>query len=225
MPAVADTRAPQHRSPRRSTRSVLLAALGVGLAGLALPGSPATTTAAAEAPAALVGLSAAVAVAPEPNPIAFRPPARPATALRRHPATASRSRALTGRWVRPVAAGIVSPYGPRWGGWHPGIDFGARYGTPIHVVGDGVVIGAGYLAGESGYGQIVLVRHAGGVITAYAHMSKVLAHRGQHVLAGDVLGLVGATGHVTGPHLHFEVRIGGRKVNPVPWLRAHGIRV
>ncbi|HTL24045.1 MAG TPA: M23 family metallopeptidase, partial [Mycobacteriales bacterium] len=98
-------------------------------------------------------------------------------------------------------------------------------GARIHVVGDGVVIGAGYLPGEGGYGQIVLVRHAPGVITAYAHMSRVLAHAGQRVHAGDVLGLVGATGHVTGPHLHFEVRLHGSKVNPRPWLRAHGIYV
>lgn len=229
MPAAADTRAPQPHHPRRSARFVLLAALGAGLAGLALPGGP-VASAAATPPPVLVGLSSpAGAVLREPNPARFapaaRPPARPVARPRVVPPRADRSRPLTGRWVRPVEAPIVSPYGPRWGSWHPGVDFGARYGTPIHVVGDGVVIGAGYLAGESGYGQIVLVRHAGGVITAYAHMSRVLAHRGQRVLAGDVLGLVGATGHVTGPHLHFEVRIGGRKIDPVPWLRAHGVRV
>ncbi|MDP9181789.1 MAG: M23 family metallopeptidase, partial [Actinomycetota bacterium] len=92
-------------------------------------------------------------------------------------------------------------------------------------VGAGTVVGAGYLADEGGYGQIVLVRHRGGVITAYAHMSKVLVHAGERVRAGEVIGKVGSTGHVTGPHLHFEVRIGGQKVNPVPWLRRHGVSV
>jgi len=193
---------------------VLLAALGGGLLGLALPdSSPAPVAAAAPVQEALL----------RPT-VAFAPAALSVTAVRR-PSRASRSRQLGTLWVRPVPAPITSPYGPRWGSWHPGVDFGAHYGTPIHVVTAGTVIGAGYLSGEGGYGQIVLVRHRGGIITAYAHMSKVLVHAGQHVQAGDVLGRVGATGHVTGPHLHFEVRVGGQKVNPVPWLRRHGVRV
>lgn len=205
MPA-ADTTAP---SPRL-VRLVLLVALVVGLGGLALPSG----SSAATAPLASEAMSLHV-------PVFVRPVV---VAVPREPARATRSvhRAL---WVRPVAAPVNSPFGPRWGSWHPGLDFGAHYGTPIHVVGDGVVIGAGYLPNEGGYGQIVLVRHSPGVVTAYAHMSRVLAHAGQRVHAGDVLGLVGATGHVTGPHLHFEVRIDGAKVNPRPWLRAHGIYV
>jgi len=203
----ADTTAP---SPRL-VRLVLLTALTLGLGGLALPsGSSAATTAAPALEAASLHVPVFV------QPVVVTAPRRTARATRavRH-----------GLWVRPVSAAVNSPYGPRWGSWHPGLDFGAHYGTPIHVVGDGVVIGAGYLSGEGGYGQIVLVRHAPGVITAYAHMSRVLAHAGQRVHAGDVLGLVGATGHVTGPHLHFEVRLNGAKVNPRPWLRAHGIYV
>jgi murein DD-endopeptidase MepM/ murein hydrolase activator NlpD len=189
---------------------VLLVALVAGLGGLALPSGSSAATA---LPAAdVMSLHVPVFV----QPVVVSVPRVPARADR------AAHRAL---WVRPVAAAVNSPYGPRWGSWHPGLDFGAHYGTPIHVVGDGVVIGAGYLPNEGGYGQIVLVRHAPGVITAYAHMSKVLAHAGQRVHAGDVLGLVGATGHVTGPHLHFEVRLNGSKVDPRPWLRAHGIYV
>jgi murein DD-endopeptidase MepM/ murein hydrolase activator NlpD len=213
----ADTPAPSRAPRAHALRLVLLAALAAGLGGLALPSGPSP---------ALVASASAGDRASEPvlrPTVAVAPLVVPAPT--RRPVRVSRSRPLTPLWVRPVSAPMNSPYGPRWGAMHPGIDFAAHYGTPIHVVGDGVVLGAGYLPGESGYGQIVLVRHAGGVITAYAHMSRVLAHAGEHVHAGDVLGLVGATGHVTGPHLHFEVRIGGRKVNPVPWLRAHGIRV
>ena len=229
MPAPADTRAPLPTSSRRAARAVLLAALGAGLTGLAVPGGPtAAALSASVAPAPVVlareanprpVLPARVASAAVPAAV---PAARPRVRTHVH---ASRSRRAVTGWVRPVSAGVVSSYGPRWGRWHPGVDFGARYGAPIHAVGAGVVVGAGYLSGESGYGKIVLVRHAGGVVTAYAHMSRVLVHTGERVQAGDTLGLVGATGHVTGPHLHFEVRVGGGKINPVPWLRAHGVRV
>jgi murein DD-endopeptidase MepM/ murein hydrolase activator NlpD len=195
---------------------VLLAAVAGPLLGIAAHSGTSAAVAAPGSDAQLM-LHPTVAVAPAVVTL----PAQPARGVVR----ATRSRNLGSRWVRPVAAGMNSPYGSRWGGWHPGIDFAAHYGAPIHVVADGTVIGAGYLSGEGGYGQIVLVRHTGGVVTAYAHMSKVLVHAGEHVRAGDTLGKVGATGHVTGPHLHFEVRIGGRKVNPVPWLRRHGVRV
>ena len=213
MPPADSPVRPRVRSAQL-VRALLLAAVAGPLVGLAATSG---TGAPLAAPAAVSSdlepmLHPTVAVAPAV--------VAPARAVR-----ASRSRSLGNLWVRPVAAGMNSPYGSRWGGWHPGIDFGAHYGAPIHVVADGTVIGAGYLANEGGYGQIVLVRHAGGFVTAYAHMSKVLVHAGERVHAGDVLGKVGATGHVTGPHLHFEVRVGGQKVNPVPWLRRHGVRV
>jgi murein DD-endopeptidase MepM/ murein hydrolase activator NlpD len=206
---------PRARSAQLA-RGLLLAAVAGPLVGLAAPsgGGVAVATATAQ-PEPMLFSSVAVA------PAVVAPPATPV----RRTVRATRSRAHSSRWVRPVSAGMNSPYGPRWGAWHPGIDFAAHYGAPIHVVADGTVIGAGYLSGEGGYGQIVLVRHKGGVVTAYAHMSKVLVHAGEHVRAGDTLGKVGATGHVTGPHLHFEVRVGGQKVNPVPWLRRHGVRV
>jgi murein DD-endopeptidase MepM/ murein hydrolase activator NlpD len=195
------------RSPQLA-RLVLLAALAAPLGGLALR-SPAPAPVASVATEQLerIPLHTAVAVAP----------------VRLVLPRATRSRTTT--WARPVPGGVTSPYGPRWGAWHPGVDFHASTGTPIRVVTDGTVIGAGFLAGEGGYGRIVLVRHRGGVVTAYAHMSKVLTHAGQRVHRGQVLGLAGSSGHVTGPHLHFEVRIGGAKVNPLPWLRRHGVRV
>ena len=155
-----------------------------------------------------------------------RPAIRPvARKVVRHVTPPARVRIA--HWERPSVAGIVSPYGPRWGGFHRGLDFGAGYGAPIHVVGDGVVIDSGYLSGESGYGQITLVRHSDGFVTAYAHQSRSFVHPGQQVKAGEVIGLVGSTGHSTGPHLHFEVRTAehGGQINPAPWLRAHGVSV
>jgi murein DD-endopeptidase MepM/ murein hydrolase activator NlpD len=199
------------RSPQL-VRLVLLAALGLPLGGLALT--------AQSAPAPVVAASVSVS---DGEPALRLTPTIAAAPVRVVTPRATRTR--SNAWVRPVPGGLTSPYGPRWGAWHPGLDFSARTGTPIRVVTDGTVIGGGYLPGESGYGKIVLVRHRGGVITAYAHMSRVLAHAGQRVHRGQVLGLAGSTGHVTGPHLHFEVRVAGQKVNPIPWLRRHGVRV
>jgi murein DD-endopeptidase MepM/ murein hydrolase activator NlpD len=155
-------------------------------------------------------------------------PAAPVLAHR-----ASRSRTVVpakkrvAAWVRPSSAGIVSPFGMRWGRLHKGVDFGAHYGAPIYAIGDGVVVGTGYQSGESGYGQITIIRHRNGYYSAYAHQSSYLVHVGEHVTAGEVIGHVGSTGNVTGPHLHFEIRTveHGGQVNPVPWLRAHGVRV
>jgi murein DD-endopeptidase MepM/ murein hydrolase activator NlpD len=76
---------------------------------------------------------------------------------------------------------------------------------------------AGPTAG--GYGNLVIVKGAGGVATMYAHLSRILAYRGEAVTVGSLLGLVGATGETTGPHLHFEVRIRGAAVDPLPALR------
>ena len=230
VPAIQPVRQP--RSPRL-VRSLLLGAFGVGMLGLALPLAAPAATSLAVSPAAS---SSYVTEVPE------RPEHRTA-ALAAAPLRASRSRALaakapvrttvttrhaaTGSWVRPSAAGIVSPYGMRWGRMHKGVDFGAHYGSPIRAIGDGVVIGAGYLAEESGYGQITLIRHANGFVSAYAHQSSMLVHAGDRVSAGDVIGYVGATGHVTGPHLHFEIRTATHsgQINPLPWLRSHGVSV
>ena len=199
---------------------LLPAVLGLAVAGALLALS--TTSPKPQLTAVATSIAAPVAVQPVLLPPVVVPQAP--VAHTRTP-RANRSRPLAPLWVRPVNAPVVSPYGPRWGSFHPGIDFGASYGTPIHVVGAGVVIGAGYLVGEDGYGEIVLVQHSPGVVTAYAHCSRIFVHAGQHVVAGQVLALVGATGDATGPHLHFEVRLDGVKVNPVPWLRRHHIWV
>jgi len=96
---------------------------------------------------------------------------------------------------------------------HQGIDFAGSVGTPIFAAGDGVVVEAGR---KGGYGNWVQIKHAGGWATGYAHMSRFAKglQRGQRVNQGQLIGYVGATGRVTGPHLHYEVMQNGRKINP-----------
>ncbi|HVZ49339.1 MAG TPA: M23 family metallopeptidase [Gemmatimonadaceae bacterium] len=105
---------------------------------------------------------------------------------------------------------------------HKGVDYGAVSGTPIHVIGDGVVVRAG--SDPGGFGNVVEVRHANGFVTRYAHMSRfsAKAHRGTRVLQGDVIGYVGMTGLATAPHLHFEILVGGSQTNPTTALRNVG---
>jgi murein DD-endopeptidase MepM/ murein hydrolase activator NlpD len=96
--------------------------------------------------------------------------------------------------------------------FHKGTDFDADRGTPVQCAGDGIVAFAG---NKDGYGNVVFVDHGGGVVTRYAHLSKVAVKRGDVVLATGLIGKVGSTGRTTGPHLHFEIRLDGRAVDPV----------
>ena len=124
--------------------------------------------------------------------------------------------------VRPNQGPLTSPFGQRWGRLHEGIDFGGPLGSPIHALKDGVVTFAGP---QAGYGQIVTIKHADGMETAYAHMPRPMVTVGQHVTAGQVIAGVGNEGHSTGPHLHFEVRQGSTKIDPVPYLATCGMNV
>lgn len=103
------------------------------------------------------------------------------------------------------------------GAFHPGLDFRGPIGAPIYAAARGVVSFAGI---RSGYGNCVEIDHGNGLITRYAHMSAFRTQVGRHVGPGEVIGLIGSTGRSTGPHLHFEVRIADRPVNPRPFLEA-----
>jgi len=118
-------------------------------------------------------------------------------------------------YIWPAAGPVTSTFGWRWGRMHEGIDIAAPSGTPIRSAAGGTVIYAGWLGG---YGNLVVVDHGGGVSTAYAHMSSIASGNGQGVAQGQVIGYVGSTGHSTGPHLHFEVRINGQAVDPLGYL-------
>ena len=117
------------------------------------------------------------------------------------------------RW--PASGPVTSEFGYRWGRLHAGIDIGAGTGAPIRAAKDGVVISAG---SQGGYGNTVIIDHGGGLTTLYAHMSRIAAGDGADVSAGEVIGYVGSTGHSTGPHLHFETRVGGSPQNPRRYL-------
>jgi murein DD-endopeptidase MepM/ murein hydrolase activator NlpD len=98
---------------------------------------------------------------------------------------------------------------------HEGIDLGAAYGSPIAAAASGVVIYAGW---EGGYGNLTVIDHGGGLATAYGHQSRIAVSVGQSVAQGEIIGYVGSTGHSTGPHLHFEVRVNGQAVDPLGYL-------
>lgn len=116
--------------------------------------------------------------------------------------------------IWPTSGPVTSPYGPRWGRLHAGIDIGAPTGTPIYASNSGrVIMGCG-----GGYGNCVLIDHGGGFITLYAHQSQMFVSDGQQVSRGQNIGLVGCTGSCTGPHLHFETRINGSPQNPMNYL-------
>jgi murein DD-endopeptidase MepM/ murein hydrolase activator NlpD len=118
-------------------------------------------------------------------------------------------------FIWPVNAPITSPFGWRWGRMHEGLDLGAAYGSPIAAAAGGVVIYAGW---EDGYGNLVVIDHGGGIATAYGHQSQIAVSVGQTVSQGETIGYVGSTGHSTGPHLHFEVRVNGQAVDPLGYL-------
>jgi murein DD-endopeptidase MepM/ murein hydrolase activator NlpD len=102
--------------------------------------------------------------------------------------------------------------------FHPGIDLAAPIGTPIHATADGIIVAAGWNNG--GYGNMVEIDHGKGIHTRYGHMSRVLVTDGEHVTRGQVIGLVGSTGHSTGAHCHYEVRIDNKPVNPIPFMKS-----
>ena len=101
------------------------------------------------------------------------------------------------------------------GAFHAGLDFHGVYGAPVYAAARGVVSFAGQ---RGGYGNCIEISHGNGLMTRYGHMSHLVAHLGEQLVAGQVLGAIGSSGRSTGPHLHFEVRINDRPVNPRPFL-------
>ncbi|MGW0880212.1 transglycosylase family protein [Streptomyces sp. NPDC002671] len=131
--------------------------------------------------------------------------------------------------VAPVHAPLGTGYreaGSHWSlGYHTGIDFLVPTGTSVKAAGAGQVVAAGW---GGSYGYQVVIRHADGHYSEYGHLSAISVRAGQNVSEGQRIGRSGATGNVTGPHLHFEVRTGpgfGTDVDPVAWLRAGGVRI
>ena len=120
-----------------------------------------------------------------------------------------------------ISSGFSMRFHPIQKKWraHLGTDFAASTGTPARTVGDGVVSFAGV---QNGYGNVIFVKHQGGLETVYAHLSKIMVRSGQNVDQGDTVGLVGSTGWATGPHLHFEVRVNGTQQDPMTLAKLGG---
>lgn len=160
------------------------------------------------APAAASEATAEAAPVAEPEPVVEEPAPAPS-------------------WVLPVTGSISSAYGPRpnkpvagVGAFHYGIDLAGPSGTPIQAAAAGTVVAAGVLGT---YGNWVLIDHGDGVQTGYAHGSAILVGVGQTVAAGETIALRGTTGASTGPHLHFEVRVNGEKIDPAPFMAERGV--
>ena len=144
-------------------------------------------------------------------------------ALRSH-AGAMRTVAKPSLW--PVDGRLMGPFGQRndpfsgEGEFHTGVDISAPQGTSVRATADGVVTLSEW---SGGYGRLVVVDHGGGIQTYNAHLSRFFVHSGQQIRRGELLGAVGATGRVTAPHLHYEVRLGGAPVNPYRYLAKAGV--
>jgi murein DD-endopeptidase MepM/ murein hydrolase activator NlpD len=100
---------------------------------------------------------------------------------------------------------------------HNGTDFAAPHGTPIRATADGVVV---YVGWQSAYGRLIKIKHDFGIETRYAHLSKFRVKKGQRVSRGQHIGDMGNTGRSTGTHLHYEIRIGGKAINPMKYIKA-----
>jgi murein DD-endopeptidase MepM/ murein hydrolase activator NlpD len=136
-------------------------------------------------------------------------------------ASRSEHRAPLHSWVRPNAGPLTSSFGYRWGRLHAGIDLAGPYGSPILAATDGCITYAGPM---EGYGEVLEMTDRDGTQTVYGHMSAFVRRSGC-VKAGTVIARVGAAGDATGPHLHFEVHVGGQPVDPIPFLARHGVRI
>ncbi|MFJ9928603.1 Murein DD-endopeptidase MepM and murein hydrolase activator NlpD, contain LysM domain [Streptomyces misionensis] len=239
----------KHRKPGRVKRTTAQAA---GVAALTTTGVIGTLAAspalAAERPAEQTGLTPVLAASDDvaahidaqasaQQRAAERKAAQEAAAKRLKEAREAEARAAReaerkrlNAFVAPIAHSYVSTgyeaSSSLWSsGSHTGIDFHAATGTPVHAVGVGTVVSTGW---GGAYGNQIVIRMADGMYTQYGHLSSIGVTVGQQVTAGQQIGLSGATGNVTGPHLHFEARTSpdyGSDVDPVAYLRNHGVNV
>ncbi len=117
--------------------------------------------------------------------------------------------------IWPVSGPVTSGFGWRWGRMHEGIDIAVPTGAPVSAAASGRVIYAGWMGG---YGNLVVIDHGGGLATAYGHNSSIVVGNGGSVSQGQTIAFAGSTGHSTGPHVHFEVRVNGAAVDPLGYL-------
>ncbi|WP_019890674.1 M23 family metallopeptidase [Streptomyces purpureus] len=154
--------------------------------------------------------------------------ARSSRSTERAAAPAAPATSTSSGWTAPLdGASVTTQYrasGAMWSsGYHTGVDFAASSGTTVKAVGAGTVVSAGW---GGAYGNEVVIQHADGTYSQYAHLSSLSVSSGQSVSGGQQIGLSGSTGNSSGPHLHFEIRTGpsyGSDIDPVAYLRSHGV--
>ncbi len=118
----------------------------------------------------------------------------------------------------PLKGPFESPFGYRWGRLHAGVDIAVLKTNRVRAALDGVVVKTGYQESYGGYGNVIVIRHRPGFVTLYAHLASIGVHPGERVTRGEPIARAGCTGSCTGAHLHFEVRVHGRPVNPERFL-------
>ncbi|MFC9702086.1 M23 family metallopeptidase [Streptomyces sp. NPDC056943] len=226
-------------NPAARITAVALATAGLGASLVAGAGSAFAAEGKAVAPIAATTASAAVAAQAETQAhvaaqvkAAATKAATKTVAVKATPVKAAKK--ATPSWVKPVTSYTLSASynqgGAMWAHKHSGQDFAVPTGTPVKAAGTGTVVKAGPNGGGDGpaYGNAIVVKHANGTYSQYAHLSKIKVNVGQKVAAGQQIALSGNTGNSSGPHLHFEIRTTpnyGSSVNPAAFLRSHGVSI
>jgi murein DD-endopeptidase MepM/ murein hydrolase activator NlpD len=180
------------------------------------------TSATALAPPPQSGAPTPIYQPPQAAAVPARPPSPPVQqAIIAPPASPSTPSAGGPHFIRPVSGETIQGFGGSTAGQtNDGINIAAASGTPVHAADAGTVI---YTGNElAAFGNLVLIRHAGGWVTAYGHLAKIDVQRGATVIQGQPIGTVGQTGSATAPQLHFEIRQGAKPVDPAPFLSGRG---
>ncbi|MER6100167.1 M23 family metallopeptidase [Streptomyces sp. NPDC001728] len=227
-------------NPAARVTVVALAAAGLGASLVAGAGSAFAAEGKVAAPVALTASAAVSAQAEAQAHVAAQVKAAAAKANAKTVAVkaAATQHIVAAKkapsWVKPVSAYTLSASfnqgGAMWAHKHSGQDFAVPTGTPVKAAAAGTVVKAGPNGGGDGpaYGNAIVVKHANGKYSQYAHLSKIKVHIGQKVGAGQQIALSGNTGNSSGPHLHFEIRNTpnyGSAVNPAAFLRTHGVSI
>lgn len=226
-----------------AARVTVVALAAAGLGATMVTGAGSAFAAEGKAAAAPVAVTASAAVAAQADAQAHvaaqvKAAAAKATAAKKAAAVKVTVKPVAAKkaaaWVKPVAAYTLSASynqgGAMWAHKHSGQDFAVPVGTPVKAAGTGTVVKAYPNGGGDGpaYGNAIVVKHANGTYSQYAHLSKIKVHIGQKVLVGQQIALSGNTGNSSGPHLHFEIRTTpnyGSAVNPAAFLRSHGVSI
>ena len=131
--------------------------------------------------------------------------------------SSKKQKTLKGKFTWPLKGVVTSKFGLRWGRRHDGIDIAAPKGTPIYSTADGEVLHIKWK--HPGYGHLLIIKHGKNFVSIYAHNKNIFVKSGQKVKQGQKIASVGMTGRTTGPHLHFEIRLDNRPVNPLRFLK------